>query len=98
MKPLLITLIAAFVIAGATQSPTGSGLSPKDVVGRLWQEATEGELLTPDGWNRASRWFVQPDPFPTNGAVRNRFQPLASSPLLGAQTIPPKLTWNMRIL
>jgi len=70
MKPLLITLIAAFVIAGATQSPTGSGLSPKDVVGRLWQEATEGELLTPDGWNRASRLFLQHGPFPGNGVVR----------------------------
>jgi hypothetical protein len=39
-------------------------------VDRLWQEATEGELLTPDGWNRASRLFLRHDPFPTNGAVR----------------------------
>ena len=56
---------------GATaQSPTGSGLSPKDVVERLWKEATEGELLSPDGWNRASRFFVQHEAFPEDSAVR----------------------------
>jgi hypothetical protein len=35
----------------------GTGLSPKDVVNRVWKEATEGGLLTPDGWNRASPFW-----------------------------------------
>ena len=70
MKRLLIALIASSLIGATAQSPTGSGLSPKDVVERLWKEATEGELLSPDGWNRASRFFVQHDAFPDHSAVR----------------------------
>jgi hypothetical protein len=53
---------------GSGLSP--SGLSPKDVVDRLWKAGTDGELLTPDGWNTASRLFVKHEAFPANGSVR----------------------------
>jgi hypothetical protein len=70
MKRLLILLIASSVIGATAQSPIGTGLSPKEVVDRLWKEATEGELLTPDGWNKASQLFVDHEAFPANGSVR----------------------------
>jgi hypothetical protein len=70
MKRLLIALFAFSLIGATAQSPTGSGLSPKDVVERLWREGTEGELLTPDGWNKASRLFIKHEAFPANGSVR----------------------------
>jgi hypothetical protein len=70
MKRLLIVLIASSLIWATAQSPTGSGLSPKDVVERLWKEATEGKLLTPEGWNEVSSLFVTPEAFPANASIR----------------------------
>jgi hypothetical protein len=52
------------------QSPLGPQNSPKEVVEGLWNRATEGELLTLDGWNRASGLFAQRDPWPGNREVR----------------------------
>lgn len=70
MKRLFIALVAYSIVGATAQSPIGSGLSPKDVVERLWKLGTEGELLTPDGWNRASGLFVKHEAFPANGSVR----------------------------
>ena len=70
MKRLLIALIVSSVIAASAQSPTGSALSPKDVVDRLWKKATAGELLRPDGWNGASGFFLHPVDFPGDSAIR----------------------------
>ena len=70
MKRLLIALIAFSLIRATAQSPTGSGLSPKDVVERLWKDATEGKLLTPEGWNEASPLFVKHEAFPANSSVQ----------------------------
>jgi hypothetical protein len=70
MKRLFIAVVTLSVIGLSAQSPVGSGLSPRDVVDRLWKEATEGELLAPEGWNRTSRFFAQHDAFPENSAVR----------------------------
>jgi hypothetical protein len=70
MKRLLIAFIVSSLVGATAQSPMGSGLSPKEVVERLWKEGTEGELLTPAGWNKASRLFVKHDAFPANGSVR----------------------------
>ncbi len=70
MKRLLIVLIMCSIVGATAQSPMGSGLSPKDVVERLWKEATEGKLLTPDGWSQTSRFFVQHNAFPANGSLR----------------------------
>lgn len=70
MKRLFILFVAVFVIRLTGQSALGAGLSPVGVVDRLWKEATEGQLLTPDGWNRASRFFAHHDSFPQRSAVR----------------------------
>jgi hypothetical protein len=70
MKRLLIALFAFSLIGATAQSPTGSGLSPKDVVERLWKDATEGKLLTPEGLNEVSPLFVKHEAFPANGSVR----------------------------
>lgn len=70
MKRLLIALIVFCVIGATAQSPTGSGSSPKDVVERLWKDATEGNLLTPGGWNETTQLFVKHETFPTNAPVQ----------------------------
>ena len=70
MKRLFIVLVAVLALRVSAQSPLGSGLSPTSLVERLWKEATEGELLTPDGWNRASRFFVHHDTFAENSVLR----------------------------
>jgi hypothetical protein len=72
MKRVLIciVMIGSVAIALTGQSPLGSGNSPKDVVDQLWTRAARGELLAPDGWNRASGLFVQHIPAPGNGMVR----------------------------
>lgn len=70
MKRLTLALIMFSVLFAMAQSPVGSGLSAKEVVDRLWKEATEGELLSRDGWNRASRFFVKQGNFPENTPVR----------------------------
>jgi hypothetical protein len=55
MKLFFAVLVTMFVvIGGLAQSPKGSGLSSQEVIDRLWKKATAGELLTTDGWNRAS--------------------------------------------
>jgi hypothetical protein len=63
MKRLLIALIVSSLVGATAHSLMGSGLSPKEVVEQLWKEGTEGELLTPAGWNKASRLFVKHDTF-----------------------------------
>src|SRR5260370_3374742 len=83
MKRLLIALITYSLVGVTAQSPMGSGLSPKDVVDRLWKAGTEGELLTPDGWSTASRLFVKHEPFPAKGSVRIHSNNWGSIPLPG---------------
>jgi hypothetical protein len=69
MKRLLIVLIALSIGATA-QGPTGSGLSPKEVVESVWKRATEGKLLTPEGWNQTSRLLVKHEAFPPRASIR----------------------------
>ncbi len=54
--------------AGAAQKPIEerSNTEVVDEVGRL---ATQGELLTPEGWDRACRFFTKPTPFPGNKVI-----------------------------
>jgi hypothetical protein len=70
MKRLFVALIAFSLVGATAQSPIGSGNSPKDVVERLWKDATEGKLLTPEGWNEASPLFLKHEAFPANASVR----------------------------
>jgi len=71
MKQVFAVLVTMFVVIGALgQSPKGSGLSPQEVIDRLWKKATAGELLTSDGWNRASGFFLHMGDFPGNNTIR----------------------------
>ena len=62
MKHMVTIIAILFFVAilKAAQTPEFQGKSPKEVVEQLWKTATEGELLIPDGWKKASRVFVQP--------------------------------------
>jgi hypothetical protein len=46
------------------------GMSPSEVVDQIWLLATQGELLTPDGWQRAGRFFTKPIPYPSNEVIQ----------------------------
>jgi hypothetical protein len=71
MKLLFVCVVTfASVSALWAQSSLGSGSSPTEVVDQLWRKATAGELLTRQGWNGTSRFFVQDAPFPGDGIVR----------------------------
>ena len=39
------------------------GRTPQEVVDELWRRATEGQLLTPQGWKRAGQLFTEPTIF-----------------------------------
>src|SRR6185437_14543563 len=65
---MLLTFGAAATQAQIT--PIGWGMSPKDVVEQLWNMATQGELLTPNGWSTASKFFLRPSQFPGDKLVR----------------------------
>jgi hypothetical protein len=67
----LVLLIAFGTISARAQvPPQGSEMSPRDVVNQLWSMATEGELLTADGWQRASRLYTSPTKWPGTSVVR----------------------------
>ena len=64
MKFLFMT--TALIVAGlftvvSGQSRESEFKDPKEVVESLWKMATTGELLTKEGWNRASRLFAASD-------------------------------------
>lgn len=63
-------VIISGVAHSPAQAPLGSGKSPKEVIDQLWKSATEGDLLTADGWNRVSGFFLQQSPSPGNSVVR----------------------------
>jgi hypothetical protein len=61
-----VVLLALGATPALPQAPTqGSGESPKEIVDALWRMATTGELLTPEGWDKAARsFFILPAPSP----------------------------------
>lgn len=40
-----------------------------ELIDELWHRGTDGELLTPEGWNRFSGYYTDPTPFPGNKAI-----------------------------
>jgi hypothetical protein len=70
MKRQFILILAAIFARGLTASgqtsPGPPTPPPRDVVERLWAMATRGELLTSEGWERASALFTVPQPRPFN--------------------------------
>ncbi len=79
MKRVAAVAIAFMLLAAAclkTPSPPGpppkqpiKGKLPTEVVDEVWRLATQGELLTPDGWRRACGFFSSPTPFPGNKVI-----------------------------
>jgi hypothetical protein len=62
----LILFVAALPAQGtppAADEPI-KGESRTEVVDQVWRMATQGELLTPEGWSKACGFFTSPTPFP----------------------------------
>ena len=67
---------AARCISDTGKPVEDSVKSPQQVVEELWKVATQGALLTPDGWNKTARGFADyPVPSPGSTVVPN---PLSS--------------------
>jgi hypothetical protein len=80
MKRLACTAIAVLILvtmtfgqdaATATQESIEpiQGKSRTEVVDEVWRIATQGGLLTPEGWSRACALYTIPVPFPGNKEV-----------------------------
>jgi len=52
-----------------TENEPVKGKSRTEVVDELWRMATQGELLTPEGWHQACGFFTNPTPFSGNNAI-----------------------------
>jgi hypothetical protein len=74
----LFTFIMLFLLAAAAQTQTTQSSSkcpieggpPAQVVEQIWLWATEGELLTRDGWSRSGYYFSKPTPYDNNKFVQ----------------------------
>ena len=68
----LTSLLARFVdvgaLLGAEQKPAVPG-SPQDLLERYRRMDSQGERLTDDGWLRASKFFVKPEPPPKSRVI-----------------------------
>ncbi|MCU1239851.1 MAG: hypothetical protein JWO71_577 [Candidatus Acidoferrum typicum] len=65
----LVVLFGLLTILSFAQVPTAPPRSPKDVVAEFWKMETDGGRLTPDGWYKASKFFVRSTPPPLNKVV-----------------------------
>ncbi len=69
---LFVTIIFALtfrVVGTFAQTPANSGpppISPRDIVEEVWNMGVSGQLLTQQGWIRASRYFSEPSPTPSD--------------------------------
>jgi len=45
------------------------GRTPEGVVDEIWRMATQGQLLTAEGWRIAGGFFTEPRPFPANETI-----------------------------
>jgi hypothetical protein len=61
-------LAAARCISDSGKPVEDSVKSPQQVVEELWKVATQGTLLTPDGWNKTARGFAD-HPVPSPGST-----------------------------
>ena len=67
-------LCAIFVTVIVTSAPVQSSSpaankSPGEIVDRLWRMATQGKLLTANGWQRAAGFFSLPATPPDNSKI-----------------------------
>jgi hypothetical protein len=85
---LVLMFLTAFSVSAAARctSDTGKPLedsvkSPQQVVEELWKVATQGTLLTPDGWDKTARGFAD-YPVPAPGSLVVRDAPGSHSSIL----------------
>ena len=45
------------------------GRAPNEVVDEIWRMATQGQLLTPEGWRIVGGFFTEPRPFPAKEPI-----------------------------
>jgi hypothetical protein len=68
---LIVCVFGSAVVLATCKPSTGqsspSEKSPEQVVEQLWKAATEGQLLTPEGWDKASRAFFADHLIPSPG-------------------------------
>lgn len=69
LSAVTIALACALAVSGQTHDMSPPTRSPREVVELLWAMATRGDLLTSDGWSRASAFFTVPQPHPTNKPI-----------------------------
>jgi hypothetical protein len=74
---VIVVPLLAIALVAQTEKPAQTsrdcpieGMSPSDVVDEIWLLATQGELLTPDGWQRAGGFFTKPTPYPGNKVIQ----------------------------
>jgi hypothetical protein len=82
----LIIATAIFLVAATTargQSPaTTEGPSPGDRVNELWMSATQGDLLTAEGWKKTSRFYIHEDLPPANSSFEVMSNDWAVGPII----------------
>lgn len=69
MKACLMLLLWLTATTAFAQAPSAS-TQPTDVVQHFWASATEGELLSSEGWTRASRAYANPANWPGSNIIR----------------------------
>jgi|SRR5579883_259951 hypothetical protein len=70
IKRSVVAIACLSAVALACPAQHASVESPADVVNRLWKAATEGGLLTKDGWERTRGLFKDSPPWPGDATVR----------------------------
>lgn len=93
-----LALLVTFAVAAATaQPPEASIKSPKEVVEEFWQLETNGERLTPAGWNHANRFFVHATPPPANKVIRIINASSVWDPIVSAFHVVPDGTAEINV-
>jgi hypothetical protein len=71
-KLVIVSTLCIFIaISASGQCASDPAPSPKTVVEQLWMKATQGDLLTPEGWDKAAKsLFVDPKPTPGNKVIQ----------------------------
>jgi hypothetical protein len=69
-KITILTLFLFHTALASAQCVSGPAASPRTVVEQLWMMATQGDLLTPEGWDKAAKsLFLDPKPTPGNRVI-----------------------------
>jgi hypothetical protein len=81
----LLTLVIACLLAGTDFPVYGAAAekgSPEEVLEKYYKMVNDGDLLTPEGWERAAKLFIRQNPAPQDQLifVTTKF-PLGNGPI-----------------